>query len=85
MREQHDLSSMKAMGSVEASKGATGSTWSEEEVETMLGCLADLHSGADAVHVLDTFYFLSHHGLSRQKSPSQLRALLQHVEREYGL
>jgi hypothetical protein len=66
MREEHDLSSMKAMGFVQAGKSSAGSTWSEGEVVTMLQCLADLRSGAEAVHVQDPSYYLAHHGLLRQ-------------------
>ena len=53
MREEHDLSSMKAMGFVQAGKSSAGSAWSENEVDTILQCLADLHIRADAVHVQD--------------------------------
>lgn len=85
MREEHDLTSMKAMGFVQAGKSSAGSAWSEGEVDTMLQCLADLHSGAEAVHVQDPSYFLAHHGLLRQKTTAQVRALLQYTDRKYGI
>ena len=85
MSESYDLDTMKAMGFAEAKpQAAYGAAWSEEEVSAMLQCLADLHAGDDAIHTRDPFYFLAHHALLRQKTPAQVKRMLQFLDEKYG-
>ena len=84
MSESYDLDTMKTLGFVEAKpQAAQGAAWSEEEVSAMLQCLADLHTGEDAIHTQDPFYFLAHHALLRQKSPAQVKRMLQYLDEKY--
>lgn len=86
MTVSYDLDTMNAMGYTEAKpRAASGGAWSEEEVSVMLQCLADLHTGDEAIHTRDPFYFLSHHAVLRQKSAAQVRRLLQHLDQKYEL
>ena len=85
MSESYDLGTMKALGFVEAKpQAACGAACSEEEVSAVLQCLADLHTGEDAIHTQDPFYFLGHHALLRQKSPAQVKRMLQFLGEQYG-
>lgn len=84
MQKSYDLQSMAAMGFTRAKpRASSGGKWSEAEIAAMLECLADLHKGEAMIHTQDPCYFLSHHGLLRQKSPSQVRDLLRYLEKRY--
>ncbi len=84
MRKSYDLQSMAAMGFTRAKpKASSGGKWSEAEIAGMLECLADLHKGEAMIHTQDPCYFVSHHGLLRQKSTAQVRELLRFLERKY--
>ena len=84
MHRSYDLQSMAAMGFTRAKpKASSGGKWSEAEIAGMLECLADLHKGEAMIHTQDPCYFVSHHGLLRQKSTAQVRELLRFLERKY--
>lgn len=84
MHTSYDLAMMKALGFSEAKpRIRSGQEWSDQEVEAMLQCLASIASGDEAIHTRDPFYYISHHGMLRQKSPEQQKALLKFVERNY--
>ncbi len=81
----YDLGMMKTMGFSEARPCIrSGQEWSDEEVEGILQCLADIASGDEAIHTTNTYYFISHHGMMRQKSAEQVKALHKVVERHYA-
>ena len=86
MSESYGLDTMKAMGFAEAKpQAAYGAAWSEEEVNAMLQCLADLHAGDDAIHTQDppsTSWPTT--PLLRQKAPAQVKRLLQFIDERYG-
>lgn len=84
MQKSYDMQSMEAMGFTRAKpRASTGGKWSEVEIAGMLECLAKLHDEEEKIHTKDPCYFLSHHGMMRQKSRSQVRDLLRYLEKKY--
>ena len=84
MQKSYDMQSMAAMGFTRAKpRASSGGKWSEAEIAGMLDCLSDLHKGDVSIHTQDPCYFLSHHGMLRQKSTSQVRDLLRYLEKKY--
>lgn len=81
MQTSYDLGMMKAMGFCEAKPRSGPSTWSDAEVTAMLEALRGLATGDEGIHTRDPFYYVSHHSLLRQKSPDQVKALLNCVDR----
>ena len=84
MQKSYNMQSMEAMGFTRAKpRASTGGRWSEAEIAGMLECLARLHNEDEQIHTKDPCYFLSHHGMMRQRSTSQVRDLLRYLEKKY--
>ena len=58
--------------------------WSDQEVDAMLQCLAELAKGDKAIHTRDPFFYISYHALRRQKSNDEVKKLLICVEKHYS-
>ena len=84
MQTSYDLAMLKAMGFSEAKPRSSPSQWSDAEVTAMLEALRGLVTGDEAIHTRDPYYFISHHSLLRQKSPDQVKALINYVDKYYS-
>ena len=84
MHTSYDLEMMQLMGFSEAKPRVKSQSWSDQEAEAMLQCLADLAKGDEAIHTRDPFYYISHHALLRQKSNEEVKRLLRFVEKHYS-
>lgn len=84
MQKSYEMQSMAAMGFTKAKpRASSGGRWSEAEIAAMLDCLSDLQKRDASIHTQDPCCFLSHHGLLKQKSTSQVRDLLRYLEKKY--